>query len=128
MIKAYHKSHILKVMVICTIGYAFLDNVENEGTAVKLNFNRCESFKVSGQLQRELRRVEDGKLVYNDKVLRKKGDIYKVDCNVTRLLFGTADNPKFALLEYFQELVFQGGEGFGEGWWDIQRIYTHIPG
>ena len=107
IIKAYHKSHISKVMGVCTVGFAFVDCVENGGTAVKLDFSRCQSFKVAGKLQRKSRRDDDGKLVYDGEVLRRKGDLYKVDCNVTGSSCGTADDPKFALLRYFLDLVFE---------------------
>ena len=107
IIKAYHKSHISKVMGVCTVGFAFDDCVENGGTVVKLDFSRCQSFKVAGKLQRKSKRDDDGKLVYDGEVLRRKGDLYKVDCNVTGSSCGTADDPKFALLRYFLDLVFE---------------------
>ena len=74
---------------------------------MKPDFSRCQGFKVAGRMQRESRRDGDGKLKYDGKVVRKKGDLYRVDCNVTGSSCGTADDPKFALLQYFQELVFE---------------------
>lgn len=106
VLKAYHKSHISKVMGICTIGYAFVDNVENGGIAVKIDLSRCQSHKVAGRLQRASRRNEEGKIVYDGEVLRRKGDLYLADCNVTGSKSGTADDPKFSLLQYFFNLIF----------------------
>ena len=37
ILKAYHKSHISKVMGVCIAGFAFEDNIENGGTACKIN-------------------------------------------------------------------------------------------
>ena len=107
VIRAYHKSHISKVMGICTVRYAFEDCVENGGVAVKIDLSRCQSHKVAGRIQRTSRRNEDEKLVYDGDVLRRKGDLYLVDCNVTGSSCGTADDPKFALLTYFEGLVFE---------------------
>jgi len=106
----YHKSHISKVMAICTIGYAFVDNVdnvENGGVAVKLDLSRCQSHKVAGKIQRVSRRdPETGKLVYDGEILRRKGGLYLVDCNVTGSKSGTADEPKFPLSQYFVNSIF----------------------
>ena len=107
-IKAYHKSHISKVMGICTLGFAFVDNVENGGTGIKIDLSRCQSNKVAGRKQRAARRdQETGRIVYDGEILRQKGDLYLVDCNVTGSTCGTSDDPKFALLSYFHELVFE---------------------
>ena len=38
VIKAYHKSHILKVMGVCAVGFVFENSVENGGEAVKVDF------------------------------------------------------------------------------------------
>ena len=57
-------------------------------------------------MTKESRREESGKLVYDGKVIRKKGDLYPVDCNVTESTSGTADDPKFSLLTYFEKLIF----------------------
>mmetsp|Transcript_8170 Transcript_8170/g.7707 ORF Transcript_8170/g.7707 Transcript_8170/m.7707 type:complete len:156 (-) Transcript_8170:331-798(-) len=102
----YHKSHISKVIGICTVAYAFINNVENGGVALKLDLSRCQSKKVAGRIQKASRRDDDGKLVYDGEVIRRKGDLYLVDCNVTGSSCGTADDPKFALLNYFEDLVF----------------------
>ena len=97
-IRAYHKAHISKVMGICTFGFSFNDNVENGGKAIKLDISRCQSHKVAGKIHCEERRDENGKMEYDGKVLRQKGDLYLVDCNVTGSKGGTADDLKFALV------------------------------
>ena len=63
--------------------------------------------KVAGRMQKKARRTDDGKLVYDGEILRRKGDLYLVDCNVTGLSCGTDDDPKFALFNYFEGLVFE---------------------
>ena len=73
-IRAYHKSHISKVMAICTLAFAFVDNVENGGDAIKLDFSRCQSHKVAARATKESRRDENGKLHYNGEMIRNKGD------------------------------------------------------
>ena len=54
-----------------------------------------------------MERSETWNIVYDGKILRQKGDLYLVDCNVTWLTCGSYDDPKFALLSYFHELVFE---------------------
>ena len=68
---------------------------------------RCQHFEVSGRMQQESWRNKDGKLVYACKVLRKKCDLYCVDCNVAGSSCGTVDDPKFVLLTYFGDLIFE---------------------
>ena len=43
---------------------------------------------------------------YDGSLVRKKGNAYLVDCNVTGSSKGTEDNPKFPLKEVFQRAVF----------------------
>ena len=45
--------------------------------------------------------------MYDGEVLRREGDLYLVDYNVTGSLCGTADDPRFAFLTYFEGLVFE---------------------
>ena len=47
-----------------------------------------------------------GNLHYDGKVLREKGDVYMVDCNVTGSDPGTASDPKFPLKDLFQYTLF----------------------
>ena len=59
-LKAYHKSHISKVMGVCTVAFAYEDNVENGRDALKLDFSRCQSYKVSGKIVQTGRKDENG--------------------------------------------------------------------
>ena len=45
--------------------------------------------------------------MYDGEILRQKGDLYLVDCNVTGSTCGTSDDSKFVLLSYFHKLVFE---------------------
>jgi len=47
------------------------------------------------------------KLKYDGRILRSKGDLYKVDCCVTGSNHGTVENPKFPLMAYFEHNVFK---------------------
>jgi hypothetical protein len=104
--KAYHKLHISKVMCVAVVGFAFRDTIENGGEAVKLAFTRCQSYKVSGKTVRESRRDENGNLKFDGPIKRAKDDLYLVDCAVTGSNSGTADNPKFPLTRYFDNVIF----------------------
>ena len=73
------------------------DNVENGGMVVKIGLSCCRSHKVAGRIQRVSRRTEEGKIVYDGEVLRKKSYLYIADCNVTDSYSGTADDPKFSM-------------------------------
>ena len=105
-IRAYHKSHISKVMAIAVTGFGFEDNIENGGEAVNIAFTRCQSHKVAGRMQRASRKDENGKTKYDGAIVREKDQMYLVDCAVTGSNIGTADSPKFPLMSYFEETVF----------------------
>ena len=96
VVKAYHKCHVSKTMGIAVVAMAFQDTLENGGTAIKLNFQRAESFKVAKRLTRNK----------NGDILRKKGDLFKVDCSVTGSSYGTDSDPKFPLKPYFEKQIF----------------------
>ena len=57
---------------------------------MKIVFQRCQSAKIA-----------KSKVSKNGIEIRKKGDIYYVDCNVTGSSHGTVKDPKFALLDFF---------------------------
>ena len=102
-----HKSHVNKVMAVGVVGFAFVDTPENGGTAVKIAFTRAQAAKIARKMQRDYSGINSvGNPTYNGKVLRRKGDPYLVDTGVTGSNDGTADDPKFALLRYFETLVF----------------------
>lgn len=95
VIRCYHKNHISKTMGIAVVGIAFEDTLENGGEGLKIVFQRCQSAKVAKR-----------KVSKNGVEVRKKGDIFYVDCGVTGTLHGTAKDPKFALHSFFKDSVF----------------------
>ena len=58
-------------------------------------------------MQKKSRRDADGKLIYDYEVLRRKADLYVVDCNVMGSSCETDGDLKFTLLSYFEGLVFE---------------------
>jgi hypothetical protein len=104
--RAYHKSHVNKMMGTAVTGFAFKDNIENDGEAMKLVFFRAQSHKIADKEQRKGVRQLNGKIKFLGEILRRKGDPYLVDCCVTGSNEGTADDPKFPLKKLFQECIF----------------------
>ena len=105
---AYHKNHINKVMAIAVVAFAFEGTPENGGVGVKIAFTRAQASKIANKLQREYSGTNAaGARQYQGKVLRRKGDAYSVDTTVTGSNEGTSEDPKFALLRYFWECVFE---------------------
>ena len=75
---------------------------------VKIAFTRAQASKIANKLQREYSGTNAaGARQYQGKVLRRKGDAYSVDTTVTGSNEGTLEDPKFALLRYFRECVFE---------------------
>ena len=104
---AYHRNHINKIMAICIAGFAFEDSPDNGGIGVKLGFTRAQAAKIAKRTQREFSGIsKDGNRQFKGKILRQPGDAYMVDVPVTGSNDGTADNPKFSLLRWFNELIF----------------------
>jgi hypothetical protein len=104
--EAYHKSHINKTMGLAFVAFAFEDSIENGGKAVKLDFLRCQSYKVAEKMVKEGVRGENGRITYTGPIKRRKGDLYRVDCCVTGSKAGTADDPKFPLTNVFLNNIF----------------------
>ena len=94
--KFYHKCHVTKTMGIAVVGIGFQDTLENGGEGVKILFQRAQSAKVAQRLARNK----------NGDILRRKGDVYWVDCNVTGSSHGTCKDPKFPLIEFFRHSLF----------------------
>jgi hypothetical protein len=114
----YHKNHIDKTMVIAVTGYAFEESMENGGHGLKIMMHRVQGARIAKKRVRAGRKTQDGQQVYDGEVVREKGDVYMVDCNVTGSDAGTSDKPKFSLKDLFEhslfprlvELVGDGGE------------------
>ena len=104
---AYHKSHINKTMGIAFTGFAFEDCIENGGTAVKLDFVRAQGFKIADREQRAAVRNENGQVRFSGEILRRKDDLYLVDCAVTGSSCGTPMDPKKPLLPEFENNIFK---------------------
>ena len=106
--KAYHKSHINKTMGVAFVCFAFEDCIENGGVAMKLEFLRAQSHKVAERQVREGSRNDvTGRMEYNGDIVRNRDDTYLVDCCVTGSNEGSADNPKFPLLNAFRDNIFK---------------------
>ena len=105
-IHVLHKNHINKVMGVAFTGLAFDGNVESGGHGLKIGFYRCHGARIAKKQVRESRRDEDDNLKYDGPVVRNKGDMYMVDCNVTGSDPGTSDQPKFSLKGLFHDVIF----------------------
>ena len=104
---AYHRNHINKCMVVAVTALAFIDSIENGGIAFKLGLFRAQAHKIARQMVREAVRQADGRIKYCGPVVRKKDDLYLVDCAVTGCSHGTLDNPKFPLKALFENKIFR---------------------
>lgn len=102
----YHKSHIAKTMAVAFTAFAFEDCMENGGEAIKLGFFCAQSYKVAKRMVRKSVRQDDGSMKQTGPIKRRKGDRYLVDCAVTGTDPGTADNPKFPLVNVFKHYIF----------------------
>ena len=103
---AYHKNYVNKVMVLAITGYAFENHIENGGHGIKLALVRIQAAKIAKKTQRKGVRDENGALHYTGEVIRRKGDVYMADVNVTGSDSGTSDNPKFSLMSLFAQVIF----------------------
>jgi hypothetical protein len=101
-----HCRHPPKLMVVTVVAYAFDGEVENGGHGLKIGQYRCQKAKIALRDQREATRDSDGKISYNGPLVRKKGEAYMVDCNVTGSGTGTASEPKYALMDLFKSTIF----------------------
>jgi hypothetical protein len=113
--RAYHKSHINKTMGISFVAFAFDDNMENGGEAMKFAFLRAQSHTVTEKEVREAVRQEDGSIKYNGPIRRQKGDTHLGDCCVTGSKEGSVDDPKFPLKLVFEHVILVGPGGHYEG-------------
>ncbi|CAJ1931219.1 unnamed protein product [Cylindrotheca closterium] len=101
----------VKVMGIAVTAFAFKYSIENGGDGLKIGFYRAQTNKVAKKLVRQGVRQDDGSIKRTGAVIREKGDLYLVDCNVTGSSEGTPDDPKFALKKLFEHHIFQKLDG-----------------
>jgi hypothetical protein len=99
------KSHIKKTMVIAFTGYAFDKNIENGWHGLKIMVHCIKGAQIAKKSIQAGENFEVRQQVYNGEVVRQKGDVYMVDCNVTGSDAETSDKPKF-LLKDFLTLFF----------------------
>ena len=93
-------------MVHACVGFLFDSHIEHGGLGLKISRDRCAVVRVALKDQRESRRTDDGRLVFDGPIVRRKGDLYPVDANVTGSKEGTSTNPKFALLNLWKHKLF----------------------
>ena len=105
--RAYHRSHINKVMAIAFTSYAFENTIEDGGVSEKLLFVRAKGKKVAVKTQRVGVQKLDGTIKYDGEIVRRKGDVYDVDCAVTGTNEGAVDDPKCPLLPILRTLFSQ---------------------
>ena len=72
------------------------NSLENRRPAMKLCFQRAESFKV-------VKRMVKNK---NSDILRKMRDLFKVDYAVIGFSYGTDSDLKFLLKPFFEKKIF----------------------
>ena len=75
---------------------------------------RAQGYKVADKVVRASRRDENSQLVYDGDVVRRKDDLYKVNCAVTGSSEGTVNDPKCPLLPIFCDCIFK----------KIEKIYV----
>ena len=97
----YHKNLTDETMAIAVTGFAFEENFGNGGHGLKIMMHRVQGAQIAKKRVRAGRKTQDGQQVYDDEVVREKGDVYMVDCNVTGSDVGTSEKPKFVLKHFF---------------------------
>jgi hypothetical protein len=89
-------------MVIAGTGYAFEEHIKNCGYGLKIMMHRVQGARIAKKCVRAGRKSQLGQQVYDGKVIREKGDVYIIDCNVTGSDAGMSDKPKFSLKDFFE--------------------------
>ena len=105
-----HKSHIEKVMGLCTTGFLpFNNDIEKGGVSIKIDFERAG--RMEKATRDTYRRVYDENGKYTmpqipQNQLRKKGEYYFRPLEVTGSNCGDTKTPKFSLKQYFSNSLF----------------------
>ena len=114
-------------MATAVVGCAFEGSPENGVVGVKIAFTRAQATKIAQKMVKAYsgKNETTGAAEFRGPVKRRKGDAYSVDTCVTGSNEGTSDDPKFALLVFFRDLVFKRiQELVGEG--GIFEGYTPV--
>ena len=102
---AKHRNHITKLMVLALVGFAFEDTPENGGTGVLLGIHRVQAAKIAQKMQRKTTKGPNGETQYRGDIIRRAGDVFMVDCELTGASVGTSKCRKMSLLKLFEEAV-----------------------
>lgn len=107
--KAHHKNHIGKQMYIVVTAYVLEDNdITKGGKAVPISLIRVGKM-LPAQKDSYKRVYENGRATYPktpENQLRKKGELYFTNLELTGCSEGTEEKPKFSLLKaYLDEII-----------------------
>ena len=111
--------------------------MENGGTGVLLGVHRIESARIAQKMTREAEFDDEGNHTFSGPVVRRMGDAYAVDCELTGSNSGTSSKPKCSLLELFrtthipQVETLVGPGGLYEGYipvWQPDGGSAHVEG
>jgi hypothetical protein len=79
------------MVIAVTTGYAFEEHIENGGHGLKIMMHQVQGARIAKKCVRAGRKTQQGQQVYDGEVIREKGDVYMIDCNVTGSDAGTSD-------------------------------------
>ena len=120
-------------MVVAFTGFSFEWNIHNSGEGIKIDLFRCQAGRVVKRAVKTSRIDENGARKYNGEVVRNKGDIYMIDCNITGLSEESLSNPKFSLMKLFHSITFPkiatlvGDGGQFEGYIPVVQVDNAGP-
>ena len=114
--RAYNKSYISNTMGIVVVGMDSEYSLENCVYDINIYFQRSQSEKVR---QRKI----VGK---NGVIIKKKGEIHYVDCNVTGSNHGTPKDTKFQLEMLFENFPSKVIDKLVCGGGTLERFYPVI--
>jgi len=99
-----HKSHIEKIMIICTTGIIpYEGDIMKGGIGVKVLFSRVGCMTEAKQDSHAREYHDDGRYTMTGEQLRKKGELYWENWEVTGSDEEREGVKKFALLRYFRD-------------------------
>jgi hypothetical protein len=105
-----------EVMVLAITGYAFNKDIEDRGNVrLKLGLVRIQAARVAKKSQHVSSPDENSNIKYDGPIIRRKGDVYIVEANVTGSDCGTSNKLKFSLHAKFQDIIFPHLKGITAG-------------